>query len=107
MSFVGAHPTPARTRFVFETMESPFKVRSLNFEDADNSSVQTDGEQQEAFYSGLMKIVWPNDAFAVPTKPSPIKTKTVPIWDKANVGIVNHLFDVKLHCELLLSLIHI
>ena len=84
-------------------MESPFKVRSLNFEDADNSSVQTDVEQQEVFYAGLMKIVWPNDACAVPTKPSPIKSKTVPIWNKSKVGIVDHLFDVKLHLELLAS----
>ena len=91
MSFVGAHPTPARTRFVFETMESPFKVRSLNFEDADNSSVQTDGEQQEAFYTGLMKIVWPNGAIAVPAKPSPgecdnLRVRQVPVIASLTLG---------------------
>ena len=84
-------------------MESPFKVRSLNFEDADNSSVQTDTEQQEVFYAGLMKIVWPNDAFVVPAKPSPIKSRTVPVWNKSMVSIVDHLFDLKLHLELLAS----
>lgn len=81
-------------------MQSPFKGVRLNFED--KSAVISDQAQQASFYNALVRSVFPNGDLCPPEKPSYIKTASVPKWNKGDVTIIDHLWDVKLHCETLL-----